>query len=79
VISHRANTLRNVDFFVVLDEGRVAAVGDHATLLKDSALYRELTGVSGDGSAPPTRLRPPRREAKPAWSDDREPRPRPRE
>jgi ABC-type multidrug transport system fused ATPase/permease subunit len=46
LVSHRLETVRQADWIVVLDEGQVVAQGDHKTLLKRSALYRDLfTGV----------------------------------
>ncbi|MGH7092168.1 MAG: ATP-binding cassette domain-containing protein, partial [Stellaceae bacterium] len=47
VISHRTNTLRNTDFLVVIEDGRIIATGEHATLLEQSALYREFLGTAG--------------------------------
>jgi len=42
LVSHRFSTVRMADLIVVLDQGRVAAVGDHATLIKSGGLYAEL-------------------------------------
>ncbi|MCW2607048.1 MAG: transporter [Frankiales bacterium] len=42
VVAHRLSTVVDADQIVVLDQGRVAAVGTHASLLVDSPLYREL-------------------------------------
>ncbi|MEM8848526.1 MAG: ABC transporter ATP-binding protein [Pseudomonadota bacterium] len=42
VIAHRLSTVRKADRIVVLDAGRVAECGDHAGLLVQNGLYREL-------------------------------------
>ena len=42
VITHRLNTLEIADRIVVVDNGRVAAVGTHAELMKTCQLYQRL-------------------------------------
>jgi ATP-binding cassette subfamily B protein/ATP-binding cassette subfamily C protein len=42
VIAHRMCTIRNADWVVLLDKGRVAARGTPAQLLRNSELYRRL-------------------------------------
>jgi len=42
VVAHRLATVADADQIVVLDEGRVQAVGRHQELLGSSPLYREL-------------------------------------
>jgi len=42
LITHRIAPLRRADRIVVLDEGRVVEMGDHATLLSKGGLYAEL-------------------------------------
>jgi len=42
VVAHRLSTVLDSDQIVVLDDGRVVAVGTHAELLDTSPLYREL-------------------------------------
>jgi ATP-binding cassette subfamily C protein CydCD len=52
VIAHRLSTVRDADAIVVFDEGRVAEVGTHLTLLGRGGLYahlvaRQLAGGAG--------------------------------
>ncbi|PCJ61463.1 MAG: ABC transporter [Rhodospirillaceae bacterium] len=42
VIAHRLSTVLNADRIVVLDEGRIVAIGTHGELLKSSPLYARL-------------------------------------
>jgi ATP-binding cassette subfamily B protein/ATP-binding cassette subfamily C protein len=42
VVAHRLSTVVDSDQIVVLDQGRVVAVGPHEVLLETSPLYREL-------------------------------------
>ncbi len=42
LVSHRFSTVRMADLIVVLDKGRIAASGDHASLLRAGGLYAEL-------------------------------------
>ena len=42
LVSHRFSTVRTADLIVVLEHGRVAAAGDHATLIRQGGLYAEL-------------------------------------
>jgi len=42
VIAHRLATVINADRIIVLNEGKVEAVGTHTQLLDSSPLYRRL-------------------------------------
>ncbi len=42
VIAHRLSTVRDADRILVLDKGRIAAVGRHEELLTSSQLYRRM-------------------------------------
>jgi ATP-binding cassette subfamily B multidrug efflux pump len=44
VIAQRISTVRNADLILVLDEGKIAARGTHAELLRDSPLYNDILG-----------------------------------
>jgi ATP-binding cassette, subfamily B, bacterial len=42
LVSHRFSTVRMADLIVVLDHGRIAASGDHASLIRAGGVYAEL-------------------------------------
>jgi ATP-binding cassette subfamily B protein/ATP-binding cassette subfamily C protein len=42
IVAHRLSTVVDSDQIIVLDQGRVVAIGPHETLLETSPLYREL-------------------------------------
>jgi ABC-type multidrug transport system fused ATPase/permease subunit len=46
IISHRISSLAWVDRFVLLDQGRIAGVGNHPELYAESHLYRSLVDAS---------------------------------
>ena len=47
VVSNRLSTLRQTDRIVVLQEGRIKAVGTHEQLLQSCEYYRELAELQG--------------------------------
>jgi ATP-binding cassette subfamily B protein len=42
VIAQRISTVRNADLILVLDQGRLAAMGTHERLLDESPVYAEI-------------------------------------
>jgi ATP-binding cassette subfamily B protein len=52
VIAQRISTVLTADKILVLDEGRIVAIGNHAQLMATSPLYREIYDSQlGDGGA----------------------------
>jgi len=47
-VAHRLDTLRGADRIVVVAEGRIEAIGDHAELLRTSPLFRALAGAPAE-------------------------------
>jgi ATP-binding cassette subfamily B protein len=52
VVAHRLSTIALADRVVVLDEGRIAADGTHASLMETSSLYREILAHTAMEPAP---------------------------
>jgi ABC-type multidrug transport system fused ATPase/permease subunit len=46
LIAHRLTTIRHADRIVVLDQGRIAEIGDHEALMSRPGIYRELIGAN---------------------------------
>ena len=42
VVAHRLSTVKNADQIVVLDEGRVAEIGNHTSLIERQGVYYNL-------------------------------------
>ncbi|GAC69284.1 ABC transporter ATP-binding protein [Gordonia soli] len=51
-IAHRLSTIMDADQIVVLEHGRVRAVGDHRSLLTEDELYRELVAAMRIDTSP---------------------------
>ncbi len=41
-IAHRISTVKKMDKIILLDQGKVVAIGNHATLMKTSPLYQDM-------------------------------------
>ena len=55
VIAHRLSTVRNADLLVVLEQGRVVEIGDHASLVARNGLYARLIRRQLGGAREPMR------------------------
>ena len=42
IVAQRIGTIKNADKIIVLDEGKISAVGTHKELLESSSVYREI-------------------------------------
>ena len=50
VVAQRISTVLNADKIVVLDKGQIKAIGNHATLIVESPIYKEIYDTQlGDG------------------------------
>ena len=48
VIAHRLATVLKADRIIVMDEGRIAEIGTHKSLLKNGGLYARLAELQFD-------------------------------
>lgn len=51
IIAQRISSVQNADRIIVLDDGRISAIGRHEELLKTSTIYREVFESQQKGSA----------------------------
>jgi ATP-binding cassette subfamily B protein len=51
IIAHRLSTVQGADRIVVMNEGRIEAIGTHAVLLKSSPLYARLAALQFEKAA----------------------------
>ena len=49
IIAQRVTSVMDADLILVMDDGRVAAQGDHETLMKNCAIYREVYTAQQEG------------------------------
>ncbi|MEN1760579.1 ABC transporter ATP-binding protein [Anoxynatronum sibiricum] len=52
IIAHRLSTLKQLDRICVIEKGKLAACGDHASLMKSSLYYRQLVESNVVSSRP---------------------------
>lgn len=46
IVSHRLKSIENTDKIVLMDDGKVDSIGDHAYLMENSDLYKDLVAKS---------------------------------
>jgi ATP-binding cassette, subfamily B, bacterial len=49
LISHRFSTVRMADRIVVIQEGRIAEIGNHTELLRQEGIYAHLFSMQAEG------------------------------
>ena len=49
VIAHRLSTVREADKIVVLEQGRIAEIGNHQELLRHEGIYQRLHSLQETG------------------------------
>ena len=51
IIAQRVTSVMEADKIIILDDGRISAMGDHETLMRESAIYREVYDSQQKGVA----------------------------
>ena len=51
IIAQRINSVQDADLIVVMDNGRISAMGTHDELLQSSEIYREVYEQQKSGGA----------------------------
>ena len=54
IIAQRLSSVQDADRILILDGGRIAAIGSHEELLADNELYREIWHSQNRGSGKST-------------------------
>jgi ATP-binding cassette subfamily B protein len=49
IIAQRISSVRECDKIIVLDDGKIAALGSHTELLAASSIYREISASQQEG------------------------------
>ncbi|NEP60700.1 MAG: ABC transporter ATP-binding protein, partial [Symploca sp. SIO2G7] len=49
IIAHRLSTVRDADKIVVLNQGRIAEIGNHTELLRQEGIYQRLHALQETG------------------------------
>ena len=42
IIAQRVSSIRHADRIIFMENGRISAMGDHETMMKESRMYREI-------------------------------------